>query len=230
MRFQPNWSMRIFRWRAVVAAVVAAAITAGTIAVSPAGATTTAPTYRVELMAFTCFEETDEVGSDEIYATYDSPAEVGPLQSGRTNIVNNVDAFETHHWDPARAMIWGTPTAGRAVGKRGLTSVLTLWEHDDSKADAIADKVHAALGAVSDLVSEIPIVSWIAKALAWVSGAVAGIIGKNHDDFINKGVVRYDQASLAALLRRPGQSFADAVILKGDGGKYAVWLKVTRVK
>jgi len=214
---------------AAVAVTVAAAVSAGTFVAAPAGAAVKEPTYRVELTSFTSFEETNEVGSDEIYATFDSTPDVGATQSGRTNVVDNVDRYETHSWDPARSVIWGSANTGRSVGASGFNSVVTLWEHDNSDVDKIAGKVHSALRAVNGLLGDIPILSWITKALSWVSGAVASIIGRNHDDLINKTVVHYDKVSLSAHLTKPGQSFKDVRILKGDGGKYAVWLKVTRV-
>jgi len=188
----------------------------------------TQPRYTVKAVSFHAYDETgiDWLGSDEPYWTFNSVGVDGTALSTKSRTFGDVDTGDTVNFGATEGCLYLACSGGPAPTGMGFS--IQLWEHDlgsESQTLAtIADYFKKAGGIVGDL----PVPSWVAKAVTAIGDGLGYIASWAADDLIGSQTYAYDPTYLAQRLPAAGGSFTDTRTYSDGDGNYSMTVLVTR--
>lgn len=229
-----------------VAPIVVSAATGTSSAVAAANVlpkkgrflTPVVPEYTVKVLWFTALDESgeddcyagvvdsvlpgDQDCSDEPYWIFSTVNPAGSVDTTAYPYFDDVDSGETHHFFPNQGCLWPSNCTS-APAPNGISTVVQLWEEDDSGWQSTVDQTREVLKTLqlADVFGSFG--NKVVAALGYLSGVLK-------DDHIQTHSFRYDTAFLAKHVPNVGNQFIDASLFTDGDADYKLVVSIQRVR
>jgi hypothetical protein len=186
-------------------------------------------TYTITATRFRCNDETgtDFLGSDEPYWIFGSLGS-GTAVTTRSQVFEDVDTGETRNFAAGEGCIWGQNCAPQVLPEGEVSSLISLFEHDDGDPDKIKAGVAAAFAAAAGILAATGVAAWIAAVVAGVGAAIQWLLGFLDDDHIADQTFVFTSQVIEKQLKQPGASMDITRRFSDGDGDYTLTINVCR--